>query len=53
VQRNKGSPGMDGLTVKELAAYLRNHWRTIREQLLVGRYQPSACPGPGVTAVRR
>jgi RNA-directed DNA polymerase len=42
VRRNKGSPGVDGLTVKELAAYLRDHWRTIREQLLTGRYQPTA-----------
>jgi RNA-directed DNA polymerase len=42
VWRNKGSPGVDGLTVKELTAYLGEHWRTIREQLLAGRYQPSA-----------
>jgi RNA-directed DNA polymerase len=55
VQRNKGSPGADGLTVKELAAYLRDHWPAIREQLLTGRYQPSAVrrvqlekPGGGV-----
>ena len=38
---------MDGLTVKELAAYLRDHWRTIREQLLAGRYQPSAGAADG------
>jgi RNA-directed DNA polymerase len=42
VRRNKGSPGVDGLTVNELAAYLCDHWRTIREELLSGRYQPSA-----------
>ena len=55
VQRNNGSPGVDGLTVKELAAYLRDHWLTIREPLLAGRYQPSVVlrvelekPGGGV-----
>lgn len=42
VQQNEGSPGVDGLTVKELPAYLRLYWPAIREQLLTGRYQPSA-----------
>jgi group II intron reverse transcriptase/maturase len=41
VQQNKGSPGVDGLTVEELPAYLKQHWPVIREQLLTGRYQPS------------
>jgi group II intron reverse transcriptase/maturase len=41
VQRNEGSPGVDGLTVEELPDYLRNHWPMIREQLLTGHYQPS------------
>jgi hypothetical protein len=41
VQQNKGSPGVDGLTVDELPAFLTRHWPTIREQLLTGRYQPS------------
>ena len=52
VQRNKGSPGVDGMTVAELPAYLREHWPAIREQLLTGRYQPSVVerceiPKPG------
>jgi RNA-directed DNA polymerase len=42
VQRNHGSPGVDGLTVDDLPAYLKQHWPTIRELLLTGRYQPSA-----------
>jgi RNA-directed DNA polymerase len=42
VQQNKGSPGVDGLTVEELPAYLKQHWSVYREQLLTGRYQPSA-----------
>ena len=42
VRRNRGSPGVDGLTVDELPAYLKQHWPVLREQLLTGRYQPSA-----------
>ena len=40
VRSNKGSPGIDGMTVDELIAYLREHWEEIREQLLSGTYQP-------------
>jgi RNA-directed DNA polymerase len=42
VRKNKGSPGIDGMTVDELPDYLREHWPRLREQLLAGRYQPSA-----------
>lgn len=42
VRRNKGSPGIDGMTVEELTPYLNEHWDAIREQLLSGSYQPSA-----------
>lgn len=42
VRRNKGSAGIDGMTVDELVPYLRKHWPAIREHLLMGRYQPSA-----------
>jgi RNA-directed DNA polymerase len=42
VRRNKGSPGIDGMTVEELEPYLRENWQTIREQLLAGSYRPSA-----------
>ena len=41
VRRNKGSPGIDGMTVDELELSLREHWPAIREQLLAGSYQPS------------
>jgi RNA-directed DNA polymerase len=40
VRQNKGSPGVDGMTVDELPAYLVENWRTIREELLDGQYQP-------------
>src|SRR5215470_8675889 len=34
VKANKGSPGIDGMTVEELPGYLQQHWPAIREQLL-------------------
>jgi RNA-directed DNA polymerase len=40
VKRNGGSPGIDGMTVDDFADYLKQHWITIREQLLSGSYQP-------------
>lgn len=40
VRSNKGSPGVDGMSVKQLPAYLKQHWPAIREQLLKGTYQP-------------
>jgi RNA-directed DNA polymerase len=40
VRSNKGSPGIDGMTVGELSAHLRGHWEEIREQLLAGTYRP-------------
>jgi RNA-directed DNA polymerase len=40
VKSNKGSAGIDGMTVEQLPAYLKRHWPTIREQLLSGTYKP-------------
>ncbi len=40
VRANRGSPGVDGLTVQALPGYLKKHWLTIREQLLQGTYVP-------------
>lgn len=40
VKQNKGSPGMDGMTVDDLTPHLAAHWEAIREQLLAGCYQP-------------
>lgn len=40
VRRNRGSPGVDGMTVDELPGHLREHWPAIREQLLSGTYRP-------------
>jgi RNA-directed DNA polymerase len=40
VKANKGSPGVDGMTVAALPGYLKQHWPALREQLLSGTYQP-------------
>ena len=40
VKRNKGAPGNDGMTVEALGSYLKEHWLTIRAQLLEGTYKP-------------
>ncbi len=40
VKANKGSPGIDGMKVGELSGYLKQHWPSIREQLLHGTYEP-------------
>ncbi len=40
VKANKGSPGVDSMTVHELPGFLQQHWPAIREQLLNGTYQP-------------
>jgi RNA-directed DNA polymerase len=40
VKANKGSAGIDRMTVDGIADYLKQHWPAIREQLLNGTYQP-------------
>jgi len=40
VKANKGSPGVDGMTVHELGRFLQQHLPGIREQLLSGTYKP-------------
>jgi RNA-directed DNA polymerase len=58
VRSNKGSPGVDGMTVPELLAYLREAWPRLKEELLSGTYQPQPVkrveipkPGGGVRAL--
>ncbi len=55
VRANKGGPGVDGLTIDATADHLREHWPTIRQQLLEGTYAPQPVkrveipkPGGGV-----
>jgi RNA-directed DNA polymerase len=52
VVSNDGAAGIDGMTVSELADYLREHWTHLKTELLEDRYQPEAVrkveiPKPG------
>src|SRR6476659_10481953 len=40
VRSNKGSAGVDQMTVDQLGDYLQQHWPSSREQLLNGNYEP-------------
>src|SRR5262252_8389618 len=40
IKANKGSPGVDGMTVEELPEYLKQHGLAIGEQLRNGTYEP-------------
>jgi RNA-directed DNA polymerase len=40
VMRNKGAPGIDGMTVKQLPAALTARWPQIARELVEGRYRP-------------
>ncbi len=40
VKANKGSAGVDGMTVGGITDYLKQHWPAIREQLRNGTYEP-------------
>lgn len=42
VVQNKGSPGVDGLTVSAFKNWLKVHWPSVKRALLEGRYQPQA-----------
>jgi RNA-directed DNA polymerase len=58
VKANKGSPGVDGMTIDEIPEYLKQHWPAIREQLLSGTYEPKPVrrveiPKPDGVGVRK
>ena len=40
VRGNKGAPGVDRMTVKQLGGYLRRHWPKVQAAILEGRYRP-------------
>lgn len=55
VKANRGSAGVDGMTVQQLPDFLKERWLAIREQLLHGTYKPQPVkrveipkPGGGV-----
>ena len=41
VVANDGSPGVDGMTTKELSGHLLEHWGKIQAKLMAGSYIPS------------
>jgi RNA-directed DNA polymerase len=52
VKSNKGSCGVDGLTIEQTAEHLKTQWPRIRQQIVDGTYRPSpvrrvAIPKPG------
>ncbi len=38
VKANHGAPGVDGMTVEEFPAFVRQHWASVRQSLLDGTY---------------
>ncbi|MDG0790717.1 group II intron reverse transcriptase/maturase [Cohnella ginsengisoli] len=55
VVQNGGAPGVDGVTVAQLQAYLKTHWESVKTELLAGTYRPAPVrrveipkPGGGV-----
>lgn len=57
VKSNRGSAGVDNRTTEQLGVYLKEHWPSIREELLAGRYQPRPVrkveiPKPGGKGMR-
>ncbi len=42
VKANKGAAGVDAISVTDFPAWARQHWPTIKQQVLKGDYQPEA-----------
>jgi RNA-directed DNA polymerase len=40
VKQNRGAAGVDQMGTEQLADYLKQHWASIKQQLLEGSYQP-------------
>lgn len=40
VRRNKGSAGVDGMTIEAAAPWLKEHWQSVKADVLSGRYAP-------------
>jgi RNA-directed DNA polymerase len=43
VVSNKGAPGADGMTVDDLADYVKQYWPILKERLLAGEYHTARC----------
>ncbi|QXH97857.1 group II intron reverse transcriptase/maturase [Pseudomonas monsensis] len=42
VVSNKGAPGADGMTVDQLAGYVKQYWPILKARLLAGEYHPQS-----------
>ena len=42
VKRNKGAPGIDGMTIGDFPEFAREHWERIASQLRKGIYHPAS-----------
>ena len=40
VKANKGAPGVDGISIREFPAFIRDRWEDTRESLMEGTYDP-------------
>ena len=59
VEANKGSHGVDGMSVKSLRTHILQNWHTIRQEIEEGTYEPSPVrrveipkPNGGVQVIR-
>ena len=50
---NKGGGGIDGMQTDALRAYLNANWRTLREDILEGRYRVQAVRKVETKSTRR
>ena len=48
VMKNKGAPGVDGMTTAELPSWLNQHWSRMKGELLVGAYKPQPVRRVGI-----
>lgn len=58
VSRNKGAPGIDGISTEEIEAVMQKQWPKIKQDILDGKYCPSpvrrvGIPKPDGTGVRQ
>ena len=53
VKANKGAPGIDGITVEEIGAYLRENQKGLIERIRRGKYAPRPGETSGDSQARR
>lgn len=58
VIRNKGAPGIDGITIQEIKGVMKKEWPRIKQEILEGKYRPSPVrrveiPKPDGSGIRK